>query len=131
MGRGPNVKQLRLEWGLLHCGGLLRNEVMANIIFFPEMKMLLSGCNVASGAVWKPVRVADFSADGDQRACPSYSPHPASCFPAQLLVCYLQLCNQALMGGKCGLSSEMGPKCRPFNWFGPHADQVRNCGPLR
>ena len=47
-------------------------------------------------------------------ASPKHSPHPASCFPAQLLVCYLQLCNQALTWGKYGLSSEMRPKCGPF-----------------
>ena len=65
------------------------------------------------------------------RASPKHSPHPASCFPAQLLVCYLQLCNQALTWGKYGLSSEMRPKCGPFHHFGLHADQVCNCGPLR
>ena len=65
------------------------------------------------------------------RASPKHSPHPASCFPAQLLVCYLQLCNQALTWGKYGLSSEMRPKCGPFYHFGLHADQVCNCGPLR
>jgi len=27
--------------------------------------------------------------------------------------------------------SEMRPKCGPFQQFGPHADQVRNCGLLR
>ena len=32
--------------------------------------------------------------------------------------------------GKCGLSSEMRPTCGPFNQFGPHADQIRSCGPL-
>ena len=57
--------------------------------------------------------------------------HPASCFPAQLLVCYLQLCNQALIWGKCGFSREMRPICGPFNQFSPHADRVRNCEPLR
>ena len=25
----------------------------------------------------------------------------------------------------------MRPKCGPFHQFDPHADQVRNCGPLR
>ena len=65
------------------------------------------------------------------RASPKHSPHTASCFPGQLLVFYLQLCNQALTWGECGLSSEMRPKCGPFHHFGPHADQVRNCGPLR
>ena len=44
-------------------------------------------------------------------------PPPASCFPAQLLVCYFQLCNQALIWGICGLSSEMRPKCGPFPQF--------------
>ena len=65
------------------------------------------------------------------RASPKHSPHPASCFPAQLLVCYLQLCNQALTWGKYGLASEMRPKWGPFYHFGLHADQVCNCGPLR
>ena len=51
------------------------------------------------------------------RASPKHSLHPASCFPAQLLVCYLQLCNQALIWGICGLSSEMRPKCGPFPQF--------------
>ena len=46
------------------------------------------------------------------RASPQHSPHPASCFPAQLLVCYLQLCNQALTWEntafrvKCGLNAD-------------------------
>ena len=51
------------------------------------------------------------------RASPKHSLHPASCFPAQLLVCYFQLCNQALIWGICGLSSEMRPKCGPFPQF--------------
>ena len=51
------------------------------------------------------------------RASPKHSLHPASCFPAQLLVCYFELCNQALIWGICGLSSEMRPKCGPFPQF--------------
>ena len=32
--------------------------------------------------------------------------------------------------GKWDLLIEMRPKCGPFHQFGPHADQVRNCGLL-
>jgi len=32
--------------------------------------------------------------------------------------------------GKWDLLCEMRPKCGPFHQFGPHADQVRNCGLL-
>ena len=39
--------------------------------------------------------------------------------------------SKAFQWGKCGLSSEMQPKCGPFHHFGPRADQVCNCGPLR
>ena len=37
----------------------------------------------------------------------------------------------SLKMGKRDLLSEMRPKCGPFQQFGPHADQVRNCGLLR
>ena len=37
----------------------------------------------------------------------------------------------SLKMGKWDLLSEMRPKCGPFQQFGPHADQVRNCGLLR
>ena len=47
-----------------------------------------------------------------------------------MLVSYLQLCNQALPWLECGLPSEMRPKCGLLHRFDPHADQVRNCGPL-
>ena len=39
--------------------------------------------------------------------------------------------SKAFQWGKCGLSSEMRPKCRPFHHFGSHAEQVCNCRPLR
>ena len=32
--------------------------------------------------------------------------------------------------GKWDLLCELRPKCGPFHQFGPHADQVRNCGLL-
>ena len=41
---------------------------------FPEMKM----CSSEPGAVWKPKRFADFSADGNRRACPHYHRPPPS-----------------------------------------------------
>ena len=64
------------------------------------------------------------------RASPRHLPHPASCFPTLLIVCYLQLWNQALKWAKCVLLTEMRPRCGPFHQFSLHADQVRNCGPL-
>ena len=67
-------------------------------------------------------------------ASPKHSPHPAMCFPEQLLVYYLQLCSsgfKTLQWRKWDLLCEMRTNCGPFQQFGPHADQVRNCGPLR
>ena len=67
-------------------------------------------------------------------ASPKHSPHPAMCFPEQLLICYLQLCSsgfKTLQWRKWDLLCEMRTNCGPFQQFGPHADQVRNCGPLR
>ena len=88
----------------------------------------------SKGLQWEKKTIVHALIEVLSGASPKHSPHPAMCFPGQLLVCYLQLCSsgfKTLQWRKWDLLCEMRTNCGPFQQFGPHADQVRNCGPLR
>ena len=64
-----------VQWRPAAKWGVIQYPVTDDKLYF-KFSWNENVCYCASGAVWKPTRIADFSADGDRRACAHYHRPP-------------------------------------------------------